>query len=98
MLIDVSFAKDGSIDALCGGSDRLACPLSRKDEIEGDVRAVNAMRFAGLGVSALGAGGAAVGVWMLVKAARPAEPATSSLTIAPLVGSGVSGAVISGAF
>ena len=98
VLIGVSFAKDGSIDALCGGSDRLACPLSRKAEIEGDVRAVNAMRFSGLGVGVFGAAGAAIGVWMLVKAARPAEPAQSALTIAPLIGGGLSGAVISGAF
>ena len=91
VLIGVSFAKDGSIDALCGGSDRLTCPESRRAAIEGDVRAVHAMRFSGIGVGALGAAGAAVGTWLLVKASRPREPSSGRVDIRPMVGFGTAG-------
>ncbi|MFT3766492.1 MAG: hypothetical protein QM820_13415 [Minicystis sp.] len=96
-LIGVSVAKDGSIDALCGGSDRLRCPLSKKDRIEGDVRTVNAMRFSGIGVAVLGAAGAAVGTYLLVKANK-ASPASGAVTMTPLLGAGTAGIGVAGRF
>jgi hypothetical protein len=93
VLIGLSVSQDGSIDALCGGPDRRTCPESKRDEIEGDVRRVNAMRFSGIGVGALGAAGAAVGTWLLVKASRPREPSSGGVRIAPTIGWGTVGVV-----
>lgn len=97
-LIGLSVAKDGTIDALCGGSARDHCPLSKKDQIDGDVRTVNAMRFSGLGVTAIGVAGAAAGTWLLVKASRPAQPASGSVVVTPVVGAGAAGVVVGGRF
>lgn len=97
VLIGVSFAKDGSIDDLCGGSQRLSCPESRRDEIESGVRAANALRFSGIGAGVLGAAGVAVGSYLLVRAARPRE-ATSAISVAPFAGIGVAGASVTGRF
>jgi len=97
-LIGVSVAKDGSIDALCGGGARDHCPLSKKAAIDGDVRAVNALRFSGVGVTVIGAAGAAVGTWLLVKATRPAQPASGAIVVTPAVGAGAAGVVVGGRF
>lgn len=86
VLIGVSVAKDGHINALCGGADRLLCPQSRQQEILGDVRAVNALRFSGIGVGIAGAAGVVVGAVLLTKAAPASAPATGGLTLVPVIG------------
>lgn len=88
LLIGLSVAKDGSIDGLCGGAERLRCPESKREQILGDVSTVNALRFSGLGVGILGAAGVAVGTALLVKAARPQATA---VRVVPLVGVGMVG-------
>lgn len=97
-LIGVSVSKDGSIDALCGGSDRLTCPLSKKAQIEGDVSTVNALRFAGIGVAVVGAAGATVGAVLLAKASKQAPATGSAVQIIPLAGPGTAGLGVLGRF
>jgi hypothetical protein len=96
VLLAVSYARDATINGLCGGADRMACPLSRKPEIDADVASVNAMRFSGLGVAVVGAAGVAVGSYLLVKAGRPT--ATGWVRVMPTMGAGTTGVIAVGAF
>lgn len=89
VLIGVSVSKDASIDELCGGSERLTCPASKRAVIESDVRAVNAMRFSGIGLGVAGAASVAMGTWLLAEARKPKE--ASSRWVMPYVGPGVVG-------
>ena len=95
-LLAASYVKDGTINAQCKGPDRLSCPASQKPVIDGEVAAVDAMRFASLGVMAVGVAGAAVGGYLLVRASRPS--ATGHVRVLPLLGAGVAGLTATGAF
>jgi hypothetical protein len=95
-LLVVSFLKDGSINDLCGGPERLRCPASRKDAILADVSAANAMRFSGIGVAAAGVGVGVAGVYLLVR--KPPVQSTGAVRAFPIAGPGALGLAASGAF
>jgi hypothetical protein len=95
-LIGVSVSKDKAIDALCGSATRDRCPASKKDEILSDVSTVNAMRFSGIAVGVLGAASAVTGGILLSRALK--APSTTGLTVTPMLGPGVAGALVGGRF
>ncbi|APR84761.1 Hypothetical protein A7982_10110 [Minicystis rosea] len=97
ILVGISVGRDSGIDVQCGGADRQRCPLSKKDQIESDVRAINAMRFSGLGVTVLGAASVAIGTYLLVNATKP-PPSVGAVTFAPFFGAGTAGVTAAGRF
>jgi hypothetical protein len=95
VMLGVSYAKDATIDAQCHGSARLFCPIAMESQILSEVKAVNALRFTGIGLGVVGAAGVAAGIYLL---ARKPPSTTGSLRVLPAVGPRTAGVEVTARF
>jgi hypothetical protein len=93
----VQAGKDSAVDDLCGGADRLACPASKRDDIESRVSSVNALRGASIAVGGVGVVAAGVGVALLVRS-RNAPARADAHRLWPTSGPAPIGVGLGGAF
>ncbi len=91
--------RDGDIDDLCGGADRLACPQSQKDSIESDVASVDRLQGISFGLAGLALATGVVGVVLLSSGSdSPSDTAQAPLRITPVASQHSAELVFSGAF
>lgn len=80
----VAQGKSSEIDQACGGSDRLACPLSKKDEIDGKVASVDLFHGVSIAAGGVGVVAAAIGVVLLARSpSAPKEPSSAWVRVEP---------------
>jgi len=72
-LLVVGFGKAGDVDDACGGSERLACPESRRDELESLNSSADTFRIVGGIVGGAGVVAAGTGVVLLLTSSSPTD-------------------------
>ena len=97
VLLVLALSKDSSIDDLCGGSDRLACPKSKQDQIDSDISTVKTFQILSGAIGGAGLVAAGVGAALLITA-KPAPAKTGAVQIVPAAPGGMLGLSARGTF
>jgi hypothetical protein len=97
-MLAVSFVKDGTVNAQCGGAARMGCQASMMSEITSEIETINALRVSSIPIGLAGAGCVIAGAVLLVRARSPEPPQPPAASILPAVGPGSVGVVLSGRF
>lgn len=79
-LFVVSLGKASELDDACGGSERLLCPASRRDELESLASSVDTFRLVGGIVGGAGVIAAGASLWMLLTSSSPPADASAPET------------------
>jgi hypothetical protein len=93
----LALSKDSSIDDQCGGSDRLACPKSKQDQIDSDISTVKTFQILSGAIGGAGLVAAGVGAALLITA-KPAPAKTGAVQIVPAAPGGMLGLSARGTF
>lgn len=85
-LLGVSVGREGEVDDLCGGSERLTCPLAERPTIEATLDEASTFRAAGYAVGGVGAAALVAGVVLLVVPPDAEEEQARRWSVGPVAG------------